>query len=206
MTDPDAETAQIAALARELRDIFCRADHAGVDNILALWPAGASQVHPDAPVDLPVTGWLKACAVHAPSATSRFVGRCAALSNRLRWQQTYSSDDLSASFLARYGWTLLVGPEAPVRSASVLAGVLLLGPGVTYPRHQHAAEEAYVILSGTASWTLGEADWAPVDAGRIVHNPSWRWHGMRTDHQEPLLLGFLWKAGAVEKSNLEALR
>lgn len=195
---------QIAGLARGLRQLYADLRHPQVDKILADWPNPDRSVPAAEPARLPVTAWLSQAAQSAPEKTSAVVRASAGLSADLRWQQTYSADDLSPRFLARYGWTLLVGSEAPISNASLLAGLLMLGPDVEYPPHQHSAEETYIILSGTASWRLGDADWTPLPPGAFVHNPSWRLHGMRTDQHEPLLLAFLWNAAVVEKSKMHS--
>ncbi len=149
-----------------------------------------------------MTDWVGQAAANAPQATKGLVNALAAVSDALHWQQTYSKDDMGQRFLDRYGWFMLVGPNAPVMSGALLSGVLLLGPDVEYPVHKHAAEEIYVTLSGNASWKIGEADWHLKAAGSIIHNPPWQAHAMRTDQGEPLLVAFLWDAGRLEKSKL----
>ena len=168
--------------------------------MLANWPTRADVTSWPEPSNLEVTQWLAAAKKNAPSHTVALVRALSKMSANLRWQQTYSTDDMPPAFLARYGWSLLVGPTAPTRSPSVLAGVLLLGPDVEYPLHKHAAEESYLVLSGAASWRVGTAGWEVKTAGQIVHNPPWQPHAMRTDQNEPLLVGFVWRAGAAHKS------
>ncbi len=82
----------------------------------------------------------------------------------------------------------------------MISGFLFLGPDVEYPFHKHSVEEIYLVISGAASWKLGDEDWTELEPGAVVHNPPWRPHGMRTDRDQPLLLAYLWRAGAVEKS------
>ena len=180
-------------LALDLRAVFADCGHPRVPALLADWPGATSVPVPSA---LPVLGSLS----RLPAQPGDLGTQLMALSSALRWQQTYTAKDFGPVFLDRYGWTLLVGPKGPVACTSNLAGFLLLGPGIEYPVHQHAAEEAYVVVAGTASWKIGAADWAPLPPGSVVHNPPWQAHGMRTDQGTPLLLAFLWRAGAVEKS------
>lgn len=193
---------EISALTGGLRAVFDNTDDAAVRRIADGWPAAAPAARLPDPSALPVTEWLVQAAANAPEPSARLVGRLAAASDGLRWQQTYSADDLGQFFLDRYGWVLLVGPDAPTTSNTLLSGFLFLGPGVEYPIHQHSAEEVYVVLSGVASWKIGDADWQIKPAGSIIHNPPWQLHGMRTDQGEPLLIGFMWNAGQVEKSKM----
>ncbi|NEP47061.1 MAG: hypothetical protein F6K35_50940, partial [Okeania sp. SIO2H7] len=65
---------------------------------------------------------------HASVSLAPFVQDACDLRHDLKWQQTYSANDLSPLFLERYGWSMLVGPDAPVESTSILSGLLLLGP------------------------------------------------------------------------------
>lgn len=194
----------ITTLSDGLRALFVDTGIEAAPRISASWPVAVSVECLPTQRDLPVTAWLPQVAANAPESTAGLVKVLTAISDRLYWQQTYSQDDLGQHFLDRYGWFMLVGSDAPVKNTSILAGFLLLGPDVEYPVHKHAAEEVYVILSGSASWKIGDADWQLKPAGSIIHNPSWQLHGMRTDRCEPLLTGFLWNAYEVEKSQMAA--
>ncbi len=189
MTDAD----KISSLSTTLRDRFAESGTGAVQSIASKWPTSSVVAFPETPATLPVTRWLDDTALSDLHD----------IASALDWQQTHSVEDIGAPFLERYGWTMLVGPDAPVKSDAILAGILILGPDIEYPVHRHAAEEAYVILSGTASWSIGNSDWHQKSAGEFIHNAAWQPHGMRTDCGEPLILGFLWNAGAVEKSQID---
>lgn len=196
MTDTD-----ISALATALRAFLDASDQSIVQDMLSLWPlADAAASSPACASSLPVLSFLDTVCQNAPVHHAGVAGALHAAASSLAWGQTYSEADLSRGFLDRYGWTMIVGPTAPIPSDRIMSGFLLLGPGVEYPYHKHSVEEIYKVVSGTASWRLGDDDWAPLPPGTVVHNPPWRAHGMRTDHDEPLLLAFLWRAGVVEKS------
>jgi len=189
LTDAD----KIISIAIALRDHFAESGIDAVQSIASKWPSSSVVAVAETPVTLPVTRWLTDAAVRDLHD----------IASALDWQQTYSVEDIGAPFLERYGWTMLVGPDAPIKSDAILAGILILGPNIEYPVHRHSAEEAYVILSGTASWSVGDSGWHQKSAGEVIHNPPWQPHGMRTDCGEPLVLGFLWNAGAVEKSQID---
>ena len=192
----------IYSLNEGLKALFRTVDHPQARQMSLSWPTPPVDVSNPSPSHLPVTSWLNEAQRNAPVSTADLVRNLAAAASDLRWQQTYSTDDFEQSFLDRYGWMLLVGPDAPMPSDALLSGFLILGPDVEYPVHQHSAKEVYVVLSGEASWKLGEEKWHSKPAGSVIYNPPWRPHGMRTDRGEPLLVGFMWKAGTVEKSKI----
>jgi len=65
-----------------------------------------------------------------------------------------------------YGWTDLLGQSGSAPDERLACGVLLLGPELYYPPHQHEAEEMYVPLSGTAQWSQGRPRLAAASAGQ----------------------------------------
>ncbi|SHH24184.1 Dimethlysulfonioproprionate lyase [Cognatiyoonia sediminum] len=185
------------SIAIALRDHFAESGIDAVRSIASKWPRSSVVAVAETPATLPVTGWLN------DASQGPAINDLRDIASALHWQQTYTATDIGAPFLERYGWTMLVGPDAPIKSDAILAGILILGPDIEYPVHRHSAEEAYVILSGTASWSIGNSDWHQKSAGEVIHNPPWQPHGMCTDCGEPLVLGFLWNAGAVEKSQID---
>lgn len=151
-------------------------------------------------VGLPVLAWtgdLRERAAPETAAMAEIVDRHA---HDLAWGQTYGKGDLSEAFLARYGWCELLGLRGHFGSEEAALGVLLLGPETHYPLHSHAAEEVYVVLSGTAAWTRGEEAEALRPPGSAVHHPSWMPHGMRTA-EEPLLALYLWAGGDLAQKS-----
>ena len=154
---------------------------------LAEWPEVAMSRVLE-PVQLPVCRWL--CGM----ADDGVVGRLKRLAGGLQWRQTYGAGDFGAEFLAGYGWSEFIGLRGPVASERIAVGVLLLGPGVSYPAHAHEAEEVYLPISGVAEWQRGEAPFAPVAVGQAIHHPSWMPHAMRVG-DEPLAALYLWRGG-----------
>ncbi len=192
----------IAPLVEGLHRLFQKSGHKAVARILENWPERGRADRAVPPRDLPVTAFLPEALGNAPKDTAPLVRELTGRAPHLHWRQTYSEDDLGADFLRLYGWTTMFGPDGYVDSDRLLSGFLFLGPGVEYPVHRHSAEEAYLVLSGEASWNIAGAGWQRRPAGTIVHNPPWQLHGMRTDRGQPLLIGYLWNAGTIEKSQI----
>lgn len=154
---------------------------------LAEWPeVGALRIVE--PVQLPVCQWLNGMSENG------VMGEIKAASAALHWRQTYGAADFGAEFLAGYGWSEFIGLRGPVPSDRIACGVLVLGPGVIYPSHAHAAEEVYLPISGLAEWQRGDAGFAPVPVGQAVHHPSWMPHAMRVG-AAPLAALYMWRGG-----------
>ena len=84
--------------------------------------------------------------------------------------------------------------RGPVASTRIACGVLVLGPGVVYPAHAHAAEEVYLPLHGVAEWARGDQGFVPVPVGQGIHHGPWVPHAMRVG-AEPLVALYLWRGG-----------
>ena len=119
----------------------------------------------------------------------------------LPWFQTYGSADFGAEFLKVYAACELVGPRGPFVSAEFSCGVLLLGPGVLYPEHWHAAAEVYVPLSGHAEWFRAGEGWSLQAPLTVIHHASNQKHAMRTG-AEPLLALYIWRGGDLAQKSL----
>lgn len=155
---------------------------------------------PNAPAraasSLPVLAWLSDLPGLAAGGTRPLVEQLVAEAPALAWRRTYNARTASPDFLARYGWTELMGPHGSCVSDTLRLGFLLLGPDALYPSHAHAAEELYLVLAGTADWRRGQEPWRPVQPGSTIHHPPNMSHAMRTN-AEPLLALYLWWGAEV---------
>lgn len=198
----DYETA-LTELAARLRSFFADTGDPHLSEALDHWPGEARAAGQVEPSNLPVVRLLERGCEPASGDGAKLLDALKTAASLLSWRQTYTMDDFPQDFLDRYGWTIVVGPQAPVVCDHLLAGFLLLGPGIEYPRHHHSPEEFYRIVSGQSEWSLGEEDWEPRAPGDLIHNPPWQWHAMRVGPDAPLLLAFIFMAEAVEKSNFD---
>jgi len=196
-------------LARDMHDIVAGSPSPAVASFLAEWPAPAAPV-PRPAAALPVLEWLPHLLGHdsggaagETAALARLVVENAGL---LDWRQTYGAADFGPAFLARYGWTEIIGQRGAFASDSIAAGFLMLGPDIEYPLHSHDAEEIYIPLAGTALWAAGDRGWRERPPGDLIHHPSRVPHAMRTS-AAPLLALYVWRAGNLtQKSVIEAPR
>lgn len=176
-------------LLRAVHRLF--ASHAVAAPFLADWPKGEER-RPQEPGTLPVCRWLDG--MTPATGAEEVMEDLKARSSGLSWRQTYGVADFGADFLAGYGWSEFIGLRGPVPSERIACGILLLGPGITYPPHAHQAEEVYLPISGRAEWRHGERLFAPVEPGQVIHHSSWVPHAMRTG-AEPLAALYLWRGG-----------
>jgi len=192
----------VEALVRAAHELLAASGDPTTAAFLSLWPVQTSPTRRLPPRELPVLGWIDALEDVAVPATGALVRMFVDAARSLHWAQTYGPDDFGASFLERYAWTELIGLRGPVASAQIAAGFLLLGPGIEYPLHRHAAEEAYLPLAGAAQWKRDDGDWVRRAPGKPIHHASRVPHAMRTQ-REPLLALYVWRGGNLaEKSQI----
>src|SRR5215469_11473378 len=105
----------------------------------------------------------------------------AKLAPALSWVQNpnYVAAPPSPEFLENYGYAVLAGPGGLVASEALALGVLLLGPGIHYPSHNHPAVEIYVVLSGEAAWQKGKEPWRREPPGTVIRHDSMVTHATR---------------------------
>ena len=192
-------------LARDMRDFVARSPSPAVAAFLADWPAPAPPL-PRPAAALPVLEWLPDLLGHAAGETAALTRLVVENGGALDWRQTYGAGDFGAAFLARYGWTEIIGQRGAFASERIAAGFLMLGPDVEYPLHSHDAEEIYIPLAGTALWAAGPEGWCERPPGDLIHHPSRVPHAMRTA-AAPLLALYVWRAGNLtQKSVIESHR
>lgn len=137
-----------------------------------------------------------ACAAssRAGSKARNLADALASSGHQLRWKDMYADyedEPDMAVFRRAYAYTLLVGPESPLRSERVKLGVTLQGPDVLYPPHAHKARELYAVIGGTADWKRGVEPWTARPPGDFVLHPSGVRHAMQTNG-EPVLALVAW--------------
>ncbi|MBA1139298.1 dimethylsulfonioproprionate lyase family protein [Mesorhizobium neociceri] len=176
----------------------------GVDNALVrdavariAWNMPARSLEPHR---LPCLDQLDRIAELAPPDAQRLVRLLAEHRNDLRWGQTYNAADFGEAFLQKYGWLEVFGLRGHFANDEVAAGLLILGPGITYPDHHHIAEEIYIPLTGGTEWRMGEGGFHVRHAGEVIHHAPNVSHAMRTG-REPLLALYIWRGGPLAQKS-----
>jgi hypothetical protein len=111
------------------------------------------------------------------------------LESTLAWVQNprYNVENKGADFMDNYAWSGLgvTGSEA------LAFGVLLLGPGITYPLTSYPSEGVFLVIGGSPEWKCGDERWERVEAGSIICRPFDGAEGKRPG-KEPMLALFAW--------------
>ena len=115
------------------------------------------------------------------------------LGDVFHWLQNpnYTDAAMGDGYMDNYAYTNVVGGRSLLGGGDYTLGVLLLGPGLTYPPHAHPAEEIYYVVGGRAEWRRGDESWTHRSPGSLIHHPSGLVHATRTG-PEPLLALYFW--------------
>jgi len=107
----------------------------------------------------------------------------------LAWVQNprYNAENRGADFMDNYAWSGL-----GITGSTVLDfGVLLLGPGITYPVTSYPSEGAFLVIGGSPEWKSDDGPWVRVEAGNIICRPVDGAEGKRPGN-EPMLALYTW--------------
>ena len=95
------------------------------------------------------------------------------------------------SFFDNEAFTEIIGPKGKLQTDAFRCGLLLLGPQVDYPDHNHETSEWYLVLSGTGLWRQGHDDFSLRAPHSAIFHASWEVHAMRCK-QAPVLALWSW--------------
>lgn len=107
----------------------------------------------------------------------------------LAWAQNprYNAENKGADFMDNYGWSEL----GLTGSGDMAFGIMLLGPGVTYPPTSYESEGVFLVIGGSPEWKSGDEPWTRVEAGDIICRPFGGSEGKRPG-DEPMLALYAW--------------
>jgi len=154
------------------------------------------------PAQLPVAALLAATLPDCDPAARDLLQVFVDHNQQLHWEQSYRREDglVPERMLDGYGFAEIIGLRGPLVSDRIRAGLAIWGPEIDYPRHHHRAQEAYILLSGSARFQF--ADCAPETrrAGDVVFVASNRPHGFSTQ-SECLVVCYLWQGGDLRQTS-----
>jgi len=154
------------------------------------------------PAHLPAASFLAAAVDSAGERTCPLVKTFERHNSRLHWEQSYRKEDgvVPDAMLDGYAFAEIIGKQGPFVSERIRAGIGIWGPHIVYPRHQHQAEEIYIVLAGSAEFKIGPAEKTIYSTGEVIYVESDTPHGFRTGGQS-LVLYYLWQAGDLRQTS-----
>ena len=153
-----------------------------IDTTLSTEPIPPVSSH-DTPCSLP-DSVLELLETNSPVAT---VSEIAALTQDLQWHESARSHTPISE---------LVGPTSLIKHQSFRVGLFSLIPGIDYADHAHPADEVYIVLAGSGSWSLDGGPYQVKRAGDIIDIPSMMTHAMQTG-PTPALTVYSWSGDDV---------
>ena len=107
----------------------------------------------------------------------------------LSWVQNprYNEDNKGADFMHNYAYSDL----GLIGSTTLSVGVMLLGPGITYPVTSFPSEGVFLVIGGSPDWKSDDKPWRRVNAGSIICRPENGAEGKRPG-KEPMLALYAW--------------
>lgn len=128
------------------------------------------------------------CLLHSTDTpVLKHLARCAP---QLSWRYP-GFGKIPAQIAERMAVVEIIGPDGMLFEQQLRFGLLYQEQNSYYPKHQHAAEELYCVLSGTALWAVDDAAPSPRLAGEFIHHKEHQPHRMQTT-DEPLLAMWVW--------------
>ena len=110
----------------------------------------------------------------------------------LKWNTTYSENEVGTDFIKRYGWFDLIGPNGPFCHDSTRIMIGYWGANLDYQMHWHEAKEAYVPLAGSALFWSEHNGKKIANVGDIIIHKSNEKHWTKM-HNGFLLALAIWK-------------
>ncbi len=107
----------------------------------------------------------------------------------LSWAQStrHNVENRGAYFMDNYAFSSL-----GLTGSTVLdLGVMLLGPGITYPLTSYESEGVFLVIGGSPEWKSNDEPWKRVEAGSIICRPFNGAEGKRPG-DEPMLALYAW--------------
>ncbi len=194
--DEDRVDGSVMDLVSAVRDIFEAevAKDTGaapqLKRVLALLP----ELRPDP--ERPEATQLPGCSNLSRALDLGEAGPAAAVAAAIRsleptlsWAQSarHTLETRGAYFMDNYAFSSL----GLTGSTNLDFGVMLLGPGLTYPVTSYESEGVFLVIGGSPEWKSGDEPWVRVKAGDVICRPFGGSEGKRPG-EEPMLALYTW--------------
>lgn len=156
-----------------------------------------AEIRFDAPAQKPVTAHLKRAFDEGRlERTAPLIRAVESVQDQLIWQ--YGYEKVPRGLDKNYAYAEICGPNGPILTTEVILGLVLFGPGCTYPAHAHKGiSESYLCLSGAVS----ENHQGVYSPGSMIFNPPEHTHRITVSKFEPALLAYAWTGPKEDLAN-----
>ena len=110
----------------------------------------------------------------------------------MRWRETYRGRSDQTAFMDRLGCFSIIGEDGPYGSEQLRGFVVYMPPRLYYPWHAHPAEEAYLVISGTAAFRREGHVAERLSEGQVMMHTTDQAHAIET-FDEPMLSLVVWR-------------
>ncbi len=194
--DEDRVDSSAMDLVSAVRDIFeaeatkdaAKTDQ--LDRVLALLPELRLDLERPEATQLPGCSNLsRALDLGEAGPAATVAAAIRSLEPTLSWAQSarHTLETRGAYFMDNYVYSSL----GLTGSTNLDFGVMLLGPGITYPVTSYESEGVFLVISGSPEWKSGDEPWTRVEAGDIICRPFGGAEGKRPG-EEPMLALYAW--------------
>ncbi len=104
---------------------------------------------------------------------------------------SYPEDRFPPGYFDDWAFTQIIGPGGLFTADDLMMGMFAMGPGIFYPRHNHAAPELYYPLIGTHKWQRSNGPWSEKSAPEMIWHDAFEVHATETG-SEAFLSVWLW--------------
>ena len=112
------------------------------------------------------------------------------------WRLTYSEEEVGRDFLNRFAWFELAGPTGHFVTHQTRLTIGYWGPNLHYGRHQHASEELYSMVSGSAEFHMDDAPSLILGPEDTRCHPPNQPHALNT-HDQAALSFVIWQGMGI---------
>jgi len=204
---PDELAWAISTIASALHG--CHGGEPGVGEVMARLGEqefAATTCQPVRPARLPACRFLPDVIGEAMVHSSHAAAAIAAIEDSLDWRQNpnYSDEAMGQpGYMRNYAYAELIGPSGPFAGDDFLLGLFVLGPGIHYLDHHHAAPELYWVLTEGSEWRRDSSGFVPRRGGETIWHEPWVSHATRTG-SNPLLAVYAWTRDTKAHARLKA--
>lgn len=119
-----------------------------------------------------------------------YTGNFHSVASEIPWQPSSRTTDNGH-------YTALGTINRMLELGDLVAGLLYLDSGCSYPLHQHTPQELYLVMSGHGQWRFGGAEqFSAQPPGALLYNKSNDLHGIVAGDKPLLALYVLWPDAA----------